>query len=178
VDERLKRRLVGAVVLVSLAVIFLPMLLEERQGREVRIESSNIPPQPPVDEEYHSRVLPLPDDEPLIPPLTAEERNAAARAAVETPDPVPGRESVVEPRVGLSAWVVQVASLSSRANAEALASDLRERGHTAFLEEVYVNSKNLFRVRVGPDVDRERAKREAQKIFEEVELQGQVVRYP
>ena len=178
-DERLKRRLVGAVVLVSLAVIFLPMLLEERQGREVRIESSNIPPKPPVDEEYHSRVLPLPDDEPLIPPLTAEERDAATQSDVGRPEEIPGREPVVkEPRVGLSAWVVQVASLSSRANAEALVADLRERGHTAFLEQVYVNGKNLFRVRVGPEVDRERAKREAQEIFDEVELKGQVVRYP
>lgn len=177
-DERLKRRLVGAVVLVSLAVIFLPMLLEERQGREVRIETSNIPPKPEVDEEFHSRVLPLPDDEPLIPPLSSERRDAVMQAPVEVPSATPGAEPDSETRLGLSAWVVQVASLSSRDNAEALVAKLRKGGHTAFLEQVYVNGKNLFRIRVGPEVDRKRAERAVEEIQERFKLKGQVVRYP
>ena len=177
-DERLKRRLVGAVVLVSLAVIFLPMLLEERQGREVRIETSNIPAKPAVDEGYRSKVRPLPDDEPLIPPLSLDEQDVAMTAPAETPAAAPGREPAPEPRVGLSAWVVQVASLSNRDNAKRLVADLRKRGHAAFLEQVYVNGKNLFRIRVGPEVDRKRAERMVQEIHKQFKLKGQVIRYP
>jgi DedD protein len=170
--------LVGAVVLVSLTVIFLPMLLEEREGQEVRIDSSNIPPKPQVDEAYHSRVLPLPDDEPLIPALTPEEEQAAEPSTDESPAADPGLESAPEPRLGISAWVVQVASLSNRDNAEALVAELRKRDHSAFMEQVYVNGKQLHRVRVGPEVDRERAQAEAQAIFDQLKVQGQVVRYP
>jgi len=174
VDERLKRRLVGAGVLVSLAVIFLPMLLEER-GPRVSIDSSNIPPKPPVDEEYHSRILPLPDDddEPLITPLTPEDYEPPPLAA--GPDP---KEEQEGPRLGISAWVVQVASLSNHGNAEALVADLRKRDHSAFLEQVYVNGKQMYRIRVGPEADKERARAEAELIFKEFKLRGQVVRYP
>ena len=175
-EERLKRRLVGAGVLVSLAVIFLPMLLEERQGREVRIETSNIPVKPKVDQEFHSRVLPLPDDEPLIPPLSADDLRATTRRSAE--EPVLGAEPKPKPRVGLSAWVLQVASLSSRDNAEALVAKLREGGYTAFVEQVHVRGRNLFRVRVGPEADRKRAEHALEEVQKQFNLKGQVVRYP
>jgi DedD protein len=44
VDETLKRRLIGAAVVVSLAVIFVPMLVEEAPVPDPRIEGSNVPP--------------------------------------------------------------------------------------------------------------------------------------
>ena len=43
-DETLKRRLIGAAVVVSLAVIFVPMLVEEAPVPDPRIEGSNVPP--------------------------------------------------------------------------------------------------------------------------------------
>jgi len=172
----LKRRLVGAGVLVSLAVIFLPMLLEDRQGHEVRIETSNIPVKPEVDQEFHSRVLPLPDDEPLIAPLSADDLRATAERPVE--ESVPVAEEEPEQRVGLSAWVLQVASLSNRSNAEALVENLRSGGYTAFLEQIHVKGTQLFRVRVGPEADRKRAEHALEDVQKQFNLKGQVVRYP
>ncbi len=61
-ENRLKQRLVGAVVLVSLAVIFIPMLLSGRGGYERLITSSNIPPEP----EAGRRVIEIPLQE--VPP--------------------------------------------------------------------------------------------------------------
>ncbi len=55
-ENRLKQRLVGAVVLISLAVIFIPMLLSGRGGYERLITSSNIPPEP----EAGRRVIEIP----------------------------------------------------------------------------------------------------------------------
>ena len=174
----MKRRLVGAFVLVSLAVIFLPMLLEEQQERDVRIEETNIPEQPVVEEDFHSKVLPLPDDEPLIPPLPRQEQEAIVAEQAEPPVNLPVPEETLEPKVGLSAWVVQIASLSNKKNADQLVADLRNNRHSAFIEQVYVNGKNLFRVRVGPEIDRKRAERMAQEIHKAFKLKGQVIRYP
>ena len=42
-DETLKRRLIGAAVVVSLAVIFVPMLVEEAPVPDPGIEGSNVP---------------------------------------------------------------------------------------------------------------------------------------
>lgn len=53
-DESLKRRLVGVIVLVCLVVIFVPMLLEDEPVQGPEIQGSNIPPRPQVTEEFHS----------------------------------------------------------------------------------------------------------------------------
>ncbi len=171
-DERLKRRLVGAMVLVSLAVIFLPMLVEEQTSDQVRLEQTNIPSKP-VDGPFKSGIVPLPEDEPLIPPLEAE--TLANTRPKDTPN---NHAPPDKPRVGLSAWVVQVASLSNRDNAQSLVNKLRSKGYSAFLEQVSVKGRNLFRVRVGPEIDRKRAERMAEQVRKLVDLKGQVIRYP
>lgn len=45
-DDSLKKRLIGAVVLVSLAVIFVPMLVEDEPVVSGHITETNIPPRP------------------------------------------------------------------------------------------------------------------------------------
>jgi len=182
VEERLKRRLVGAVVLVSLAVIFLPMLLEQEQMGEVRIESSNIPPRPADKQQFQSSVLPVPDDEPLIKPLSdVPDREPVGSSSTQmnelTSEPDEPTESE-QPRTGLSAWVVQVASLSKKESADELEAELRTKGFTAFVEPVSIKGRNLYRVRVGPELDRKRAEKMAEGIRKAVDLKGQVVRYP
>jgi DedD protein len=173
VEEPLKRRLVGAFVLVSLAVIFLPMLLED-PGPEPQLQGSNIPPLPPRlrDPGFQSSITPLADHEPQIPPLV--------RAGGEEPTapPADGAPTAGELRTGLSAWVVQVASLASQANAEKLMAELRDKGHSSFLESIQVDGRTLFRVRVGPEADRARADRLLDDIQRQFDLKGQVVRYP
>jgi DedD protein len=177
VEEPLKRRLVGAFVLVSLAVIFLPMLLEE-QSPEVHIGGSNIPPPPATLQgaDFQSSVTPLAAAEPLIPSLVvAGETPAGVASGAGEPSFPSGSEAV---RTGLTAWVVQVASLASQANAEKLAADLRGKGHSTFLEPIRTDGRTLFRVRVGPEADRSRADRVLEDIRHQFGIQGQVVRYP
>ncbi len=72
-DERLKRRVVGAAVLVVAAVVFVPMLLE--QGKEapqppVSLPPTSLQPLPPPPaappEDTHVRVVPL---DPSVPAM-------------------------------------------------------------------------------------------------------------
>jgi DedD protein len=58
---------------------------------------------------------------------------------------------------GLSSWVVQVAALSTPEAAQRLQSDLRSKGFHAFVEKAEGASRTLWRVRVGPEVERKRA---------------------
>lgn len=58
-DKPLKQRMIGAIVLIALAVIFIPMLLDGGSGEKRRTVSLDIPSKP--DEEYRSRLLPLDD---------------------------------------------------------------------------------------------------------------------
>jgi DedD protein len=78
VDETLKRRLIGAAVVVSLAVIFVPMLVEEAPVPDPRIEGSNVPPR--EDLTFKSSLL---KDE--VVPTDAAPPNGAAHEAVAPP---------------------------------------------------------------------------------------------
>jgi DedD protein len=96
VDEGLKRRLIGATVLVSLAVIFLPMLLEDKPVVDTTLDESNIPPRP--EGNFSSRVLPL-ESESLstLPEPDSSEQVADSQVEAVAQQEPPG---LFEPEVG------------------------------------------------------------------------------
>lgn len=178
----MKRRLVGAVVLVSLTVIFLPMLLEDPKDYRVSLGHSNVPPLPSEKPPFKSLALPASDDEPLIPPLPPHTENQAAAPPIAartppSPRPIPS-PPLPSPEADISAWVVQIASLGSREKAKQLVDEIRNQGFSAFLEPVQAEGRELLRVRVGPELDRARAERMVIDIEKKINLKGQVMRYP
>ncbi|MDJ0740950.1 MAG: SPOR domain-containing protein [Gammaproteobacteria bacterium] len=167
-DDGLKKRLIGAAVLASLAVIFVPMLFEEPPARP-----PPLPPLPskPPDADFASSMLreEVPAVTPLAPatPPAAPDATAAAAPAAETP------------RTGLTAWVVQAASLSSRENADKLVARLRAAQlPTPDPELVDIQGKRYYRVRVGPVVERTEAEGMLDKVSEIAGTKAQVRQYP
>lgn len=190
-DEGLKKRLVGATVLVSLVVIFVPMLLEQDPVINRGITGSNIPLGPGTD--FTSRVLPLQNENLALPPASGDQpvapETASSPSAPEQPSatassqenqPPAKPETAVEPRVGLSAWVIQVGSFSMRENAERVEQQLKEKKFPAFIEQVGVKGRALFRVKVGPEVDRELAEEMLARVNQELvslKLKGKLTSY-
>ena len=85
-DRGLKERLVGAAVLVVLAVIFIPMLLDETPTGPGPITESNIPEQP--DEPFNSRIVPVkpkPAEVELPPPSTVDSETDSSAAEPAAP---------------------------------------------------------------------------------------------
>lgn len=207
-DETLKKRLVGATVLVSLVVIFVPMLLDDEPMVESGITETNIPPKPAQD--FSSRVIPAEDEELSIPPLSQRPEIVpltpppAPAPTPETPEPTAPVEQTavptvaeneappvqappvekpqpVQPREGLAAWVIQVGSFSNRENAEKLVETIRNMKYAAFMEQAAVDGKTLFRVMVGPEVDRKLADQMLVKLNKDIkslDLKGRVRSYP
>lgn len=102
-DKVLKQRLVGAVILIALAVIFVPMLFDERPEREgVRDSVIDLPPPPadrrevrrlPLDPQQAREVPPPPEVETAVPErvepeisLLEPDRAVADEAPVSAPD--------------------------------------------------------------------------------------------
>lgn len=69
-EEGLKQRLVGAVVLVLLAVVFVPMLLDF--PREAEVAEADLPASPEDDSGFSSRVVPLEEGEDVPEPALPE----------------------------------------------------------------------------------------------------------
>jgi DedD protein len=199
-EEPLKQRLVGAAVLVGLAVIFVPMLIDERVADQPRIEESNIPPEPtPQAGEFTSRIVPLEPVQPVTPPsvnsAAAEPLDSmpAPSPAAEQPSPtdavpdVPSAPSEVNDAAptaakpvaaGVQAWAVQLGSFASEKNARDLEARLQKQGYAAFVEKLSAADGTKFRVRVGPELDRQKAEAAQQKLDKDQNLKGIVVRYP
>lgn len=82
---------------------------------------------------------------------------------------------VTTPSDPLVRWVVQVGSFGSADNADALIGRLRGEGFSAYREAVSTGEATIYRVRVGPFVERDEAIRVDEKIAERLSLDGVVM---
>ncbi len=181
--EQLKKRLVGASVLAALAVIFVPMLVDD--DRATLVAPVKLPPAPPLAKRTEQAIAadviqaPVPPQPPPAPRAPDPEPPAPAQA----PSPPPAAQAPPSPSVStrapLSAWVIQVGSFREPARADALVARLREAGiDTLAPAKVDIQGETWFRVRVGPEVDRQRAEALLPRVNRIAGLKGRVIRYP
>ncbi len=75
-------------------------------------------------------------------------------------------------------FVVQVAAFASEAEADTLRDRLRKGGYAAYTERVAREQGALWRVRVGPEIQRAKADQLRADLRQKYQLQGQVLSHP
>ena len=151
-DEGLKKRLIGAAVLASLAVIFVPMLFEEPPSKPPPLPP--LPSKPPVTD-FASEMLR--EEVPAVTPLAPKSDADSGQDRMSSSAPEAG-SGAAQQRTGITAWAVQVGSFSSRENALQLVAKLRAaKLPTPDPELIDRKGKRFYRVRVGPVVERAEA---------------------
>jgi len=195
-ERRLKERLIGAAVLVMLAVIFIPMILDDTSETDVTITETNIPARP--EDDFNSRIVPLkesdltpmqvdalPEEEAeemvevMAEPQKPIEQNMPAVEEDKSPSTVQAREKPIDGNhMGATAWVVQLGSFGSEENAKKLNEKLRLAGFPAFVEPLKNKSGMVYRVRVGPELYRSHAQALQQKLKNSMQIDGIIIRYP
>lgn len=189
-QRRLKERLIGAAVLVMLAVIFIPMALDDSPQMDTIITETNIPERP-VQEEFSSRIVPIKSTDKVTSETSREPEPLALRdqpspvreEPVKSQPPVESKtvvtkKTVNRENVGVTAWVVQLGSFTNEANANALNKKLRKAGFTAFVEPLKQRTRMIYRVRVGPELLRSDAQLLQQKLKATMQIDGMVIQYP
>jgi len=201
-QQKLKERLVGAAVLVAVAVIFIPIILNDSPETD-SISGSNIPEKP--DANFSSRIIPvikqndkslskdietnniisedkqIKNNQETVKEVIAEkiEVNKEKSAEINSPRKENEvRETEIQANVGLSAWVVQLGSFSNEENAQSLNKKLRKAGYPAFVEPLNKNGQTSYRVRVGPEIKRSEAELLLKKLKDNMEMEGILVSYP
>lgn len=175
--KRARRRLIGAIALVLVAVVVLPMVLDQEPRPVSEPIDIRIPPKEGAPELKHpaepskaaegSKPAPLPV--PAEQPRAGMSPAAAEPAAKEAPavpasagaKPTPGTPSTATPS---DAYVVQVGAFSSAENAKQLKDKLSSNGIQAYTETVATAQGNQIRVRVGPFPTREAAEQTLEKV--------------
>ena len=169
-DTALKQRLIGAVVLVALAVIFLPMLVK---GPAPDSGVSDVPLDvpPAADGEFETRELPL------VTPGNAPPTGAVGlqgQVAAPAAEPAPATGTVQPAATAGGDFAVSFGAYATQADADAVLARVKQAKLPGFVEPATINGKPAFRVRVGPYADRpqaEAARLDAIKIRGDVNAQ-------
>ena len=191
-ENQLKQRIVGAIVLVALAVIFIPMLLSSDRDGDMAIIESNIPPRP--DNVARVKTLDIKPDSPAPQPVESPDPRTPVDEHTPEPDDAPASDEIADTPPGdeptttqaatpaddtdAKAWAVQVGSFSKQSNALGLRDKLRDHGYRVFVEKVATDKGDVYRVRVGPEVRRSKAEELQNELQTKLELEGLVVAHP
>ena len=199
-DPLFRQRLVGALVLVALGVVFWPLIFVAPETREP-IVLQTMSQRPAVDqtpipepESYESAVaLQLPEP-PKNPPQVQEAADIQTRTdaegvslaalpvsdsvAVPQPSVAPPSEDPLVDEQGLAIfYVLQVATVGSASRANELVEGLQARGYKAFSTRYVRVDDELFRVQIGPNAERAALMRIKPEIDAVLKVDSQILRY-
>ena len=159
-DTALKQRLIGAVVLVALAVIYLPMLIK---GPAPDSGVSDVPLTVPATPggQYETRELPLvtPGNAPAGGVVGMDNDAPAASASASEAIPLGSTPTdATAPMLPASTaggnFAVNFGAYATPADADAVIARLKQSSLPAFREPATINGKTAYRVRIGPYAER------------------------
>ena len=168
----IKQRLVGFVVLVAIAVIFWPIVfVTPENADDFELSVFEMPPKPAV--AVSERREPVLDkvDQSMLPDMP--ERQPPIVQPVDIASPMPDVALVdadEEPEQQASAleraefddqglpvsWELQIATFSNAERAEEISQLLRDKGHKAYVSPIILDDQRLFRVMIGPKLQKQR----------------------
>ncbi len=215
-NDVLKQRLVGALILVALGVVFWPIIFVE-PGASRGASEVPIPPRPQVDTspveppdmaglrlspDLEKEPEPEPERElltlaPEAPPVyAAVSESSDAEQGKKVPEPkeiTPVKkasppvekktrsEPPVKPALdadGLPvSWILRVASLSNSSRADELRQELIAMGYKAYVKKVKSGDKTLYRIYVGPKVEKAKLEKIQGPINAKFGVQSLITRY-
>jgi len=204
VTSALKNRLVGTIIVVALALIFLPDFLDGKKqtNREPFVSVPANPPKKPIvepesfpSERVAKAAVPAVeieeettlDDEPVSSGAddngTSDEATVAKAPAVkafEEEDKL-ASQTVVDTKSDAAdddaGWVIQLGSFRHEKNVKALLAKLEKAGYRAFSRKIQTSSGPLNKVFVGPDLDKKKLESALPHLKELTSLKGKVTTF-
>lgn len=193
-DRRVKERLVGASILVAIAVLVVPELLSGPKPAAPPPAPNAIAPQPIRNVTVDLATSKAPAASEAEPPVAAPPPTAGAASGADSGRPGPGAsaaaasaaaaaqssaapsaaasthagaapvETPAHSPISAARWALQLGSFANRANADNFVHKLKAQGLTAYASSSGSGQSLRYRVRIGPLADREAADREAAKL--------------
>lgn len=196
-EQGLKERLVGAAVLVVLAVIFVPMVLDGPDAPPSPAPATVAAVATRGDTFDFDLNAPMPATAPATSAsptasntasttasTTATVATATAPATVAPAAPAPEVKAAATPSAPVKAtpaagaWAAQVGAFSSQSKADEVSADLKAKGFKAFVMAHKDGKTTLYRVRVGPVTSRADAEALARKITSKTGQAARPVPHP
>ena len=193
-DQQLKERLIGIIVLVLFAVIFIPMffsgthdpILKNKENISISKESEFISKLKPMtdtatDTDLNTENIKLAPvvEESLAPVVEESLAPVVEESLAPVVEEIPFNKEILKTdSVGQMNWVVQVGSFSSKDNAEKLNQKVKKAGFRSFVNPITQNNKIMHQVCLGPEYDETDANNLLKEIKNKMKLDGIVKKYP
>lgn len=188
--EGLKKRLLGAAVLLGLLIILAPALFRGGSNHPLVVgelsQDTQLQPPPVPDFVDHLdvppevvTVMPALEESPPSPEESVPLPEASVPVAAKGDAPEnAGPDTGVDDKGHLKAWTLQLATFANKDNARKLEQKLKSDGYSAY-QKTFVNSggKSFYRVFIGPEVRPEELQQLRLVIEKTMGLEGVVVRF-
>lgn len=190
--DSLKQRLIGAVLLLSVVIVVAIFLVKSaNNGMEGSVETiqpdfvSSINTEqediaavePEVLLDPHRLATPSKpekhDSVKQAEPITERKKDKPVEPVSKQTDPKPAAEN--KTKSAGPQWLIQLASFSKQENAKILQQKVTKLGMQAHIEPVVKNNMTNYRVRIGPESDREKVDQLVKTISQSLALKPQVL---
>ena len=149
----------------------------------IALDAAAPAPEAPATPNKPAPAVAVPTARPAAAPAKPAAPGAAAASkpgasAVDLSAASASKPAAPSPAAAGRGYVVQLVAFRSQEEALALRDKLRAAGYIAFSERVQTESAVLYRVRVGPEADRDGADRLRTEVASKFGITGMVVAYP
>ncbi len=203
-NTSLTQRIVGAIVIVSLAIIFIPLLLETNRLDEGNLTVSPIPEVPreistivfklnEANGKFEgegltaSEALTTKVNEELINSaqeieLGSQSVKAEGKGNAQIQDSGKAKPNEAPPSVVIiddgkqHSWMLQLASFKNEKNAFKLRDSLRAKQYVAHVDERKLSAGSIWRVRIGPVLSKSKITKMQATLEKEMGMKGLIVR--
>ena len=204
-EQTLKQRLVGALVLISLAVIFLPLVFDRQQQR-IDTAAYSIPEKPAITitapdleqveqeaREQLAEVNQVVENKAAQTEAALPDSGALPDSSTEAADPVAQTrvyleqekqvdaalqgQPVTTPVPLADAWIIQVGAFASEPNARSLRDKLKGSGYAAFIKSAAGAKGPIYKVYVGPEIRRAQLEQQKVELERKFNLKTLILKY-
>lgn len=151
-DKKLRKRLIGAIVLAAFLVILVPEWLDGAGHKSRYTNEVSIPERPEL--------------KPISEYMEARSPSATINKQIK-----PEESSI-------HAWALQVGSYENEKNAELLRDKLRAKGYASYVDVLKRPGSINYRVRIGPELDQQHLEALREDILQKEHIKGMVVQHP
>ncbi len=198
--ELIKQRLVGMLIVVLAGVVFIPDLLDGQKST-IKEDFKKIPPRPESSESPILKEFPMAQVQDALkqaPQPTIEvaeedkaelEQDEAISAIASAEDQTTVEQQIAAepelasvtagraPQFDSSAWVLRLGTFRNKPNVDALLTKLEEAGVTTFVKPVEAKAGTLYRVFVGPELEKSELEKAQKKLKELTGLDGKITEF-
>ncbi len=168
-EINIRQRMLGAITLISLVVIFLPFILD---GDGLKL----IVPTPekieiPAETQPNIKINSVKEIKAVIAEKHRELEKETKKIAV--PEKLENKT-----KLNLTAWAIQIATYKNEEAAKNITEKLLNKAFTAYIEKTSSKTSVLYKVKVGPFPNKKEADKLAKNIARQLKVKPLVIRYP